>query len=175
MKNILKVFIITAGLVLCFNAKSFALVDVAAWGGYVFNGDVAGLDFNGGQYGLKAHYNTSFVALFDIGFGAYYQYSKLKFDFSGADKFTRKSAGLDVNLILSMIPIVHPYARCTWAFMDKIEDDNKKFKAYGAGIGAEIKFLPFICLFGEYMYEKSKHDDAKFTLNAVNFGLKADI
>ena len=174
MKNILKVFIIAAGLVLCFNAKSFAIVDVAAWGGYIFNGDAAGFDFDGGQYGLKAHYNTSFVALFDLGLGAYYQYSKLKYDSFGNYKFSRKSAGLDVNLIFSIVPIVHPYARCTWAFMDKIEDDNKKFKAYGAGIGAELSIFPFIRLFGEYMYESSKHD-VKLTSNAVNFGLKVDI
>jgi opacity protein-like surface antigen len=73
-----------------------------------------------------------------------------------------------------MVPIIHPYARGIWAFMDKVEDENKKFKTYGGGLGVEFSFLPFISLFGEYMYEKSKHELGDISSNAVNFGLKAD-
>ena len=40
MKNIFKVFIMTAALIVSFNVNSFALVDGAVWGGYVFNGEV---------------------------------------------------------------------------------------------------------------------------------------
>lgn len=175
MKNILKIFIIAAGFVLFFNVNSFALVDVAAWGGYVFKGDADGVDFDsGGQYGFKGHYNTSLVPLFDLGIGAYYQYSKLKFDKFGFYNFSRKTAGFDVNFILSL-PIIHPYVRGTWAFMDKVESVNKRFKTYGIGAGVELGFLPFISLFGEYMYEKSNHKYADITSNAVNFGLKLDI
>ena len=176
MKNFLKVLIIAAGFVLYFNVNSFAIVDAAVWGGYVFNGtiDPGSQDFDGGQYGLKAHYNTSLFLLFDFGIGAYYQYSKIKFDLTGSDNLSRKTAGLDANLILTIVPIIHPYVRGTWAFMDKIESDNKRFKTYGAGIGAEFTVLPFIRLFGEYMYENSSHKYMDISSNAFNLGLKVD-
>ena len=177
MKNILKVFIIAAGLVICFNAKSFAIVDVAAYGGYIFNGDAGGKNFDGAQYGLKAHYNTSLFSLVafgvDLGVGGYYQYSKVKFDAWGGNKISRTTAGLDVNVILTL-PIVHPYVRGVWAFMDKFDGDNKGFKTYGAGIGVELTIFPLVRLFGEYMYDTVKHKVADISSNAVNVGLKID-
>ena len=176
MKNILKVFIIAAGFVLFFNANSFALVDVAAWGGFVYNSnDDDG--FKGPQIGLKAHYNTSLVTLVDWGIGLYYQQSKFFYDDNSIDDLTRTSAGLDANLILSL-PIIHPYLRGTWAFWDKVStdywSDKEKFKAFGLGGGVELTVFPFVRLFSEYMYEKSKHDDLKFTSKAINLGLKLD-
>ena len=173
MKNILKIFIIAAGFVLFFNANSFALVDVAAYGGYVFGGDAGGTDFDGPQYGVKAHYNTSFALLFDLGVGAYFQQSKIKYDGSTKRK-SADSTGLDVSLIFSIVPIIHPYARGTWAFWDKTEDHKDNFKAYGLGAGVELTVFPFVRLFGEYMYNRSKHESVKFTSNAINAGLKVD-
>ena len=173
MKNILKVFIITAGFVLCFNAKSFAVLDIAAYGGFIFNGDVEGHDFKGGQYGFKGHYNTSFIPqLIDIGVGAYWQHSKVKVD--KASNFTRKTSGLDMNFILAT-PIIHPYARFTWAFMDRIESARKSFKTFGAGVGVEFTFAPFIRLFGEYMYDTANHKYGDISSNAVNFGVKVGL
>ena len=177
MKNFLKVFIIAAGFVLCFNASSFAVWDAAAWGGYVYDGktDPKTTDFDGGQFGFKGHYNTTVIpSLLDFGIGAYYQRSKLKFDFTGSESFWRRSAGLDANLIveLPVLPL-HPYARGTWALSDKIDGKTKNFKAYGVGLGLEFTFFPFIRLFGEYMYEKSNHE-TDYIAKAVNFGLKLD-
>ena len=117
MKNIFKVFIIAAGMVLLFNMNSFALVDGAVWGGYVFKGEVedeSKADPTGGHYGIKAHYNTSLAVLFDIGLGGYYQYEQLKYDILDKDTYTRQTAGLDVNLILKL-PVLHPYLRGTYA------------------------------------------------------------
>jgi len=176
VKNIFKVFIITAGMVLLFNVNSFALVDGAVWGGSVFKGSIENggdIEASSWQYGIKAHYNTSFAALFELGLGAYYQDTKLKFDLTSSDSISRKSAGFDGNLILSL-PVIHPYLRGTYAFWDKFDDDKEKFKAYGYGLGVEISILPFIRIFGEYMYESTDHTNV-LTTNCVNFGLKADI
>lgn len=158
MKNIFKVFIITAGIVLFYNVNSFALVDGAAWGGYSFNGQVEGnssADPHGLQYGGKAHYNTSITPLFVFGIGGYYQYTKIKFDILNSETdVSRKSAGVDANLILD-IPLfpIDPYIRGTFGIWDKYDNDVERFKAYGAGIGFELTFFPFLRLFGEYMYD----------------------
>lgn len=182
MKNIFKVFTITAGIVLLFNVNSFALVDVAAWGGGAFKGKVenSSADYNGWQYGLKAHYNTSLIPLLELGIGGYYEKAKyedtsdkLKLATGKTQKLDSSSYGFDGNLILT-IPILHPYLRGTYAIKDKIEDDSESFKAYGLGGGIELSFVPFFRLFGEYMYKTSDHG-SKFTVNEVNFGLKFDL
>ena len=185
MKNILKVLIITAGLVISFNVNSFALVDGAAWGGVIFNGEVEG-DSDatpmGWDYGAKAHYNFS-VPFFEIGVGAYYEYSKIKTDikfaeiFDGSSAEARKSIGLDANLILS-IPLIplNPYIRGTYAAWDQFAGDTKYFSAYGIGAGLELVIfpLPSIRLFGEYMYDYSDHD-AYIKTHQANFGVKVSI
>lgn len=175
MKNIFKVFIITAGLVVFLNVDSFAIVDGAAWGGYAFKGKIENSteDPQGLQYGVKAHVNTSFLPLIELGLGGYYQMSKYKFDIMD-DTIERQSAGLDVNFILSL-PIIHPYARGTYAFWDKFDNDTEKFKAYGVGAGLELTVFPFIRIFGEYMFENTEHNSLYLKTNSVNFGLKADI
>lgn len=175
MKNIFKVFIMTAVLIVSFNVNSFALVDGAVWGGYVFKGefDNSSDEIKGVNYGLKAHYNTSLIPLIELGLGGYYEISKYKFDVMD-DTLQRQSLGLDVNLILSL-PILHPYVRGTYAFWDKFDGDTEKFKAYGIGAGLEFTVFPFLRVFGEYMFENTEHYSSKLKTNSVNFGLKADI
>jgi len=188
MKNIIKV-IIAAGFVLYLNTNSFAIIDYAAWGGYVFSGDTDQKDknFSGRQFGIKAHLNTSrtkfdgntfFIPFIDVGIGAYYQFTKV--ESNSGDVLRKNSAGLDGNLILLIpfiYPYIQPYGRGTWAFMDKIEYDNKSFKSYGRGFGVEVTTSKGINdinirLFVEYMHDKSKHD---IYLKAVNYGLKINI
>ena len=181
MKNIFRVFIITAGLVLFVNVNSFALVDGSAWGGFAFGGktDMANKgDYDGYQYGAKAHYNMSLIPLLELGLGAYFENAKIK-DVSSAGKaynsdyIKYNGYGLDANLILTT-PILHPYLRGTYAISDTLDTNTKKFKGYGYGAGLELSFLPFVRIYGEYMYKETKHD-VKFTINEVNFGLKVDI
>lgn len=177
MKNIFKVFVISAGIVLFFNVNSFALVDGAVWGGSVFKGQVEGgvdTEPTSWQYGAKAHYNFSLIPLIEMGVGAYYQDTKIKFDvLNSSSDVSRKSIGFDANVLLS-IPIIHPYLRGTYAFWDKYDTDVQNFKAYGVGAGVELVVFPFIRLFGEYMYELTDHD-GKLTTSSANFGIKADI
>lgn len=154
--------------------KSYALVDASVYGGGLFKGEVEGnssIDPKGYQYGLKAHYNTSLVPLIEFGIGGYLQKGKIDYDLTGSDDtYDRTTIGLDVNLILN-IPIIHPYARFTYAVYDKIEEDKDNFCGYGLGAGIELTFIPFFRFFGEYMYDYVDHDGYIKSQN-VNFGLK---
>ncbi len=182
MKNWLKVSIIATGFIFFVTTNSFALVDAAVWGGYVFNSELEGSndDPKGGQYGFKAHYNKSLIPLLEIGVGGFYQYSKLKFDYELTDSekdINRQNAGLDLNLILSL-PIIHPYVRGTYSFWDKMEvageSDTDYLKAFGAGAGLELSFIPFVRFYCEYMYDYSNHD-SYIKSHSANIGLKFDI
>ncbi|MCL1911925.1 MAG: porin family protein [Leptospirales bacterium] len=181
-----KILLITAGFVLCFNANSFALVDAAGWGGLFMGDGAGGDDTRGGQFGFKAHYNTSLTPLFELGVGGYYQFSRIVYDDLklNYDDLKRQSAGLDVNLIFSLTPIVNPYFRGTWAFWDKMENypdkfygypkvtDTKKFRAFGLGAGLEFTIIPLLRIFGEYMYENTSHYGVTYNFHAFNLGLK---
>jgi hypothetical protein len=178
VKNILKVLIITAGIVLSLNVNSFAIVDGAIWGGYGFSGEVEDasfIDLTGIDYGIKAHYNTSLIPLIELGIGAYYQHTSITYDYDTGEEYDldRESAGIDLNLILST-PIVHPYLRGTYGLWDKFDDHTENYKAWGAGIGVELTVFPFIRIFGEYMHESTEHD-IDITMDSVNVGIKADI
>jgi hypothetical protein len=177
VKKILTVLVISAGFFMFLPSQSFAIVDASAYGGYMFNGTVEGnsdVDPKGYNYGLKAHYNTSLFPMLELGLGAYYQNTKFKYDvISTEETFLRKSAGLDMNLIVNL-PIIHPYGRFIYSFWDDIEGDVERFKAYGLGAGLELTVFPFVRIFGEYMYEKTTHE-IDFKSNSVNFGIKVDI
>lgn len=180
MKNFFKLSIIALGFVFFVTTNSFALVDASVWGGYVFKGKIEDNndDAKGGEYGIKAHYNTSLFPLIELGVGAYYQYSKLKVDILSSDEdIKRQTMGLDANLILGL-PIIHPYVRGTYSFWDKLKvasaSDTEKFKGYGIGAGVEFTVAPFIRIFGEYMYDYTSHD-AYIKSHSANLGLKLDI
>lgn len=175
MKNILRVLLLTAGLVFAVNSSSYAIVDISAYGGYTFKGETESRDIVGLLYGAKAHYNTSIFPLLELGLGVYYEQDKLKYDNSFSTDFDakRQSIGFDGNLILSL-PVIHPYGRFTYAFWDKIESDKEKFKAWGAGGGLEITIIPFFRIFAEYMYQSTKHD-SKVTMSSANLGVKFDL
>lgn len=178
MKKLFTILVISAGLFMFLPSQSFALVDASAYGGYMFNGSVEGnsdADPKGYNYGLKAHYNTSIFPLLELGVGAYYQNTKFKYDVTAINEDTilRKSAGLDMNLIVKL-PIVHPYGRFMYSFWDEMEGNTERFKGYGIGAGVELTVFPFIRIFGEYMYEKTKNE-IEFKYNSVNLGLKLDI
>lgn len=178
MKKIFTVMILAAGLFLFLPAQSFALADVSAYGGYMLKGSIdegSATEPKGYNYGIKAHYNTSLFPMIELGIGAYYQNTKFKFDWTPGNekKFLRMSAGLDMNIIVNL-PVLHPYGRFMYALWDDLEGDVKRFKGYGIGAGVEFVMFPFIRVFGEYVYEKTKHD-YNFKSNSINLGIKVDI
>jgi opacity protein-like surface antigen len=176
VKNFIRVLLFTGGLILFINSNSYALVDISAYGGFGFKGEVAGMDYQALPYGLKAHYNTSLVPMLELGLGVYYQGMKVKFDYPGSDwDVKRQTFGLDMNLILDL-PIIHPYGRFTYGFWDKFDGDSENYKAWGLGAGIELTVIPFFRLFGEYNYDVSDHSkyDAKYKTNSILLGLKFD-
>lgn len=178
VKNFIRVLLITGGLIFFINSNSYAIVDVSAYGGYTFSGDVEGLDYVGVPYGLKAHYNTSLIPMLEMGLGAYYQGMKIKLDIPSAEwDASRQTLGLDFNLILSL-PIIHPYGRFTYGIWDKIKtdgvSDTENYKAWGAGAGLELTAIPFFRIFAEYYYDVTKHEDIKFKASSILAGVKFD-
>lgn len=178
MKNFIKVLLITCGMIFFINSNSYALVDVSAYGGFAFDGEVEGVDYVGVPYGLKAHYNTSLIPMIEMGLGAYYQGMKIKLDVPSADwDFTRQTFGIDANLILSL-PIIHPYCRFTYGIWDKLKSDagsdTENYKAWGIGAGLELTVIPFFRIFGEYMYDTTEHNAVDYKTSALNVGLKFD-
>ena len=183
MKNILKVFIITAGIVLLLNVNSYAIVDGAVWGGDVFNGSMGALDIKptSWQYGAKAHLNTK-VMIFELGLGGYFQNQTLKYDYlNSSDSAKRKTIGIDANVILN-IPLfpINPYVRGTYNLWDKISynsvNDTEKMKGYGIGAGLELS-LPVIPvrIFAEYMYDTTEHTGNTLKNSSASVGVKVSI
>lgn len=174
MKNFTRILILTGGLIFFINSNSYAMVDVSAYAGFT-RGNIENVDdFSAYHFAGKAHYNTSLAPLVEMGFGAYYEWSRIKPDFSDskATELNRKALGLDFNLILT-IPIINPYARLTYGIFDKVEGDKEYFKAWGLGAGLEIVILPFFRIFGEYMYDVTDHGNyVKLTSKTGNLGVK---
>ena len=192
MKNFLKVFILAAGLVLCFNANSFANFSLGGWVGYASTEiDVVGHDESfectGPQFGLKAHYNIAISETFDLGIGAYFRYSKYSGSIDMYDPwmgpmsfdvdFTRQSIGADINLIYQVAEGFYPYARFAYSFSDKFDmgDESESGSGWGIGAGVEYDLNPTIILFGEIMYESSSLDGLDATSIAFNIGAKFNL
>ena len=187
MKNFLKVTILAAGLVLCLNASSFAQVDLAVYGGYVFSGTVdAGggdeVDYSATQFGVKGHYNIEMSPTVGLGLGAFYQYAKVDpDDWPGGAKPKRTTVGLDLALIFATSSEVFPYARVYCAY-DKVKMWGMSATGFGFGAGAGIEYaiMPNLRIFGELMYEHPSWEkdidgdtfDASASQIGFNIGLK---
>ncbi len=76
-----------ACLILAVPASSFALVDVGAYGGYSFAGelktDSGTVDTSGFLYGFNAHVNFDMLVFFQLGIGGFYQKSEFDYDMTG--------------------------------------------------------------------------------------------
>ena len=198
MKYVLKIFILVAGFVIYLNANSFASVDAAVYGGYVFDGMFGqssgslnmGIDLTGPQFGLKGHYNLQLTPTLDLGIGAFFQYASYTVDYSSAGAGApgdmdgkRMAAGLDLNFIFAATSEVYPYIRVTYSLYDNLKFDDVDvdvsgdFKGFGFGTGVEYAINPNIRVFGEFMYERPSFEeiegfDLYITAMSVNAGLK---
>jgi hypothetical protein len=183
MKIMSRVLIIAAVLMLV-PASSFAIgVDLGAYAGLTFAGEIktgdvtaAGADNSSSipvswEWGFIGHVNQSIIPLLlSGGFGGFYQYSPMDYKLSGVTyDATKKTYGFDMYLQLELIPIIHPYIRYAVAIEERIDlkvpsaagstttSVNKKY--FGSnyfGIGADATVFPFIRIFGEYTYNTAK-------------------
>ena len=185
MKNFFKVFIVTAGLVLCFNVKSFAATDLAVWGGYAFAGNVKfydlNEDFTATQFGFKCHYYLDLFQSVRFGLGPFCQYAIMKSEETGGFNPLRNSIGLDANFLFprSSTPGFLPYVRITYSFYDKLKYDGatKSVSGFGIGIGggAEFAITKTLRLFWEFMYDTphcKKSENVDVVNAAFNMGIK---
>jgi opacity protein-like surface antigen len=154
-------------------------IDVGAYGGYVFDAETdTGLGTpnpEGAEYGFFAHYGITVIpTTLDIAFGAFYQRSAQSFDLLGTDyDFNRNVIGLDAYAEFKLIPVIHPFARITVNVWDNVEGSNdasgtEYFQTYAVGGGIFFKLLPFISVYGEYMFTFGKD----YKSNAAHAGVR---
>ena len=185
MKKFLKIFIAAAGLVLFFNANSFAKTDLAVWGGYIFAGNIkfydVDEDFTGTQCGFKGHYYLELSQSVSLGLGPFFQKAMIKSENISGFNPTRDSMGADVNLLFSIAstPGFSPYVRAAYSFYDKFkyEGISENIPGYSLGIGggAEFAISPTIRLFWEFMCETpnlKKSEDTDVVNTVFNMGFK---
>jgi len=189
--KIIKILIIFLFLIFI-NQTSYALVDLGVYGGYSFSGeiDTEGTgeqpDPTGFEYGVIGHYNSSLLAFFNYGVGAYYQYSDLSYEGTSNNQdvdtdYNKNIIGLDAYLELSLpLMPLHPYVKIASAIWEETGGDlerveNEWFNTYSTGFGVAFTFFPMYQVFGEYQYSYSKMDGDKNIGNAVHLGLRVNI
>ena len=184
MKKFFKIFIAAAGLVLYFNANSFAKTDLAAWGGYIFAGNVKYSDVNedvtGTQCGFKAHYYIELSPSVGLGLGPFAQNAIIRPEEINGLNLVRNSIGLDFNFLFSIpeTPGFSPYVRAAYFFYDKFDFGYISGYGYGIGIGcgAEFAITKTIRLFWEFMHEppnwKGSGSSSEVINAAFNMGIK---
>jgi opacity protein-like surface antigen len=171
MKKFFKVFILSAGLILCLNANSFAVdsknhqsdeskhkVELSAFIGYGLWGSGSDLEdvSSGLRYGARAHYIFSLSPTFWLGIGGFFLQSNIEFGYNS--KLSRDAFGVDItlNTTLSEMPNWHPYARVTYSLRDKLE--GLSGNGFGIGGGIQFDISHNVRLFGEIMYDRLTYD-----------------
>jgi len=192
MKTKIKVLAL-ACLILLVPASGFALFDISVYGGFPFSGEYDTLKqkihTDNHAYGASVHWNTGFLALFQLGLGGYYQFSAVRYKVDGGSDFTldRNTMGIE-GVVLLDVPFLpfHPYVKLNTAAWNKVKDKDgnisktENLKKHGIGAGLAITFLPLpglvsFQLFGEYMYNFGKEDGDKVKQSYAFLGIRADI
>jgi hypothetical protein len=191
MKNLFKVFILSTGLILCFNVKGYAdsdsSVGLSAWGGFAFMGNKNSMmyennrfigsgndSFSDMQLGVKGQYYLPFSPEIVFGLGGFFQQSNI---LDSGD--SRKSLGADLALIWVVpdIPNFNVYLRLIYSFYDKIGPASGN--GFGFGSGYNFDLSPEARFFIEFMFEYASHEhkadpykvnNTIYTL-ALNFGV----
>jgi hypothetical protein len=178
--------------VLCFiPASSYAIVDIGVYGGYSFAGklewDTIDKNVNGWEYGVLGHINHTFLGLLELGIGGYAQWAPLKYSVGGKDyELTKSTYGID-GLALLDLPVfpLNPYVRGGIGVYEQVkveapvvgsETKSEYFKSYYFGGGIALGIFPFVQIFGEYLYTRSKQEDGvTIKGNAVHMGARLNI
>jgi hypothetical protein len=192
--------IVIAGVIASFvPATGYAIVDASVYGGYQYSGwydsnwGSAKKDAKGMEYGFLCHVNFDLLWIFNFGIGAAVQKQNIKSKYYQVSYYSDididnlligPDACLSVNF--KAIPL-RPYLRGGMAAYNRTTvhghedggwDDHitASFKAYYFGIGTTFVVLPFLHVFGEYIYSHAKQvSDVEMSGNAVHLGVKLDI
>ena len=184
MKNLLKMFVLTAGLLLCFNVNSYAGGSISGWigigAGNLEFADYSDFDFgfNTDQYGIRLHYNFIIFSPIGLSLGGFYSHTNLRFNHFQIDdeedfKTKRHATGADLALFLTPWSKFYPYVKGTYAFYDTIS--YWKIKGSGIGIGGGFEYLlsPHMKLYAELMLEDASYTNSLHNLDMFifNFGV----
>jgi hypothetical protein len=180
-----------ACLILAVPASSFALVDVGAYGGYSFAGelktDSGTVDTSGFLYGFNAHVNFDMLVFFQLGIGGFYQKSEFDYDMTGGgdSSYDKTVVGVDLYAMLNipMLPI-SPYVTFNSGIWEKVDDKYARastdyFQTYSVGGGVALTILPIpaimsLSIFGEYLYNFGKDAGNDATGHQVRLGVRGD-
>lgn len=175
-------------------SSAFALVNVEAYGGYSFGGEISDVDaesVKGLGGGFRGHYYDE-IAIIGWGAGLYAQFSPLEYDatIGGQDvtvAYDKTTYGVDgfITLNVPLIPL-HPYLRAGMSIYDNAVDEytlngskystneTEYFNMYYGGIGFSMTVLPLpvisVQVFAEYLYEYSKSGDQTLKNHRINVG-----
>lgn len=189
-----KIFLSALIILTILPSSVFALVNVEAYGGYTFGGEISEVDaesVKGFGFGFRAHYYDE-IAIFGWGVGGYAQFSPLNYEMTvmGTDTeadYDRTTLGFDgfITLNIPLIPL-HPYVRGGIAAYDKAvteytingvkttSTESDSFGMYYGGVGLSFSVLPLpilsVQVFGEYLYEYSDVDGQTLKNHRVNIG-----
>lgn len=180
-----RIAVLLLGILFFVPASGFALVDAGIYGGYSFAGKIdTGASKNpntsGWEYGAIVHYNFGLAAILNIGIGGFVQQTPLKYSVTSIDfKVTKTDYALDafVMLDLPVFPI-HPFIRGGVGVYETLKLDDgssvhKSFNSYHFGLGVAWSLIPYLQIYGEYLYNSSKQeDDIKLTGNSVHVGVR---
>lgn len=196
MKSIAKIVVLLA-IIAFVPTASYALIDAEAyggafWGGQYYSGATAQKVNVGKEYGFRGHLNFGIPLLFKVGVGMFYNKAPLKYknESSGNEyKITIRDLGIDAYAMLELPIFIHPFARMGLSVKQdvKVEEPqldgntksneySRKFRSSYYGGGAAISILPYIRIYGEYIYTISKLEDGKeLSGNAFHLGAMLSI
>ena len=179
MKKIRILLII--GLIAVAWTQSYAIIDIGAYGGYSFSGNldagVKNVTLGGPEYGFIAHFNSTVIPIIlSVGMGPYYQSSMLKYTLDGSHDFNRKTLGIDFYAQLELPIIIHPFVRVAPTIWEEADSKKQYFNGYLFGGGIAVTIFPMLQIYGEYLYNRAwvmKAGDT--TGHAVHLGLRLNI
>lgn len=174
----------------------YAIIDVAAYGGYNFGDKAYHPTVYGPHVGVIVHPSITLAKILTLGIGAYYQRSyavvQMNYLYYTRNKLTtRDSVGLDGFIQIS-IPKINlcPFGRVTTNIWDQVDGYRVKslkqisasefFKSYSLGGGIAFPFatLPVIdkvYIYLEYLYNISKIPNTKANSHTAHAGVRVII
>ena len=175
--KILRIILLFGILVALVPVKSYALIDIGAYGGYSFENKVKTSDgelkTQGFGFGFIGHYNMTVIPMvLSIGIGPYYEKFYLNYKwYSVKSDYDLQTVGLDVFAMLELPIVVHPFVRASVAVWEQTQKNNDYFRSFsfGPGVGFDILILQ---IYTEYLFNTSKQRGNDAYGHTINLGIR---